>query len=194
MLVAGAIFVLLGQAGLYALWPSPDLRPLRRFRPGAAAGSVGLVVAGGATAALAGGVTGLLLVLAAAMVGGPVLVLAAPLLLRLPTAPEGAARRGRLRHRWTTGEGWVKAVASLVGGFAVFVLTCLWFPLVLPELGLSMEAALALATLLALPGWVGLTFACLCARRPLGAVAWVLVSTLVLGVSALLPALSRGPT
>lgn len=187
MWAPGVVAVLLGQTGLYALWPSRGLPPVARRRGLLAVGSLALVVAGSAGVAADEGGVGLVLVLSAAMAWGSVLTLTVPAVLGPPAAARARdARRGRLRHAWAGREGWSKAAASLVGGFVVFVLASLWFPLVLPALGASMEAALAAATLLTLPGWVGLVFACLAARRGATAVAGTVVGAALLALTAAL--------
>ncbi|MEL6339560.1 MAG: hypothetical protein AAFP04_08950 [Myxococcota bacterium] len=61
-----------------------------------------------------------------------------------------------MKHAWTKREAWGKATAGLIGGLLAYALCGTALGAGLPRLGLSMEVALASATVLAAPVWTAL--------------------------------------
>jgi hypothetical protein len=58
-----------------------------------------------------------------------------------------------MKHDWTTGEAWGKGTAAVLGGFVAFILFGLALGTALPDLGLSVDVAVALSVALSVPVW-----------------------------------------
>lgn len=58
-----------------------------------------------------------------------------------------------MKHSWTRGEAWGKATAALLGGFLVFLTSALALCTGLPQLGVSLSAAIGLSVVLCVPAW-----------------------------------------
>ncbi|MEO0460402.1 MAG: hypothetical protein AAF219_06130 [Myxococcota bacterium] len=95
-----------------------------------------------------------------------------------------------MKHAWTKREAWGKATAGLIGGLLAYTLSGIALGAVLPRLGLSMQVALASATVLAAPIWTAIMlwvlFAVNARSAWLRAGGTVLVLGVVTGASKLL--------
>lgn len=182
--VLGLLFISAGYGVVYFLAPGGSARPISQWRSQLGGASIGLLGLGICISGLAHSraQTGLF-VLWVLMLSASGWVLLGPFLRPAGSGrPVSDRKRGTLRYDWARVEAWSKVCVGVFGGFGLFVTSSLFWPVALPQLGVSLPLALAISILSGVLLWAFILGWSLFPKSHLRAWGVVLFSMAMLGL------------